>query len=80
MSDFDREISDLLSLQQKPLVPALDSEIQSILNRVRSKPIPQPTPEIQDDDKRINSLLLDIEKEFQDLDDILKEVDEVVKS
>jgi len=80
VSDFDREISDLLSLQQKPLVPALDSEIQSILNRVRSKPIPQPTPEIQDDDKRINSLLLDIEKEFQDLDDILKEVDEVVKS
>lgn len=64
VSDFDREISDLLSLQQKPLVPALDSEIQSILNRVRAKPPVQPTPTDQDDDKRINTLLLDIEKEL----------------
>ena len=60
-------------------MPALDSEIQSILNRVRSKPPVQPTPSHEEDDKRINTLLLDIEKEFQDLDDILREVDEVVK-
>jgi hypothetical protein len=39
----------------------------------------QPTPSHEEDDKRINTLLLDIEKEFQDLDDILREVDEVVK-
>ena len=32
-----------------------------------------------EEDQRINALLMDIEKEFQDLDDILREADEVVQ-
>ena len=86
MSGFDKEINDLLVLQGRPFISsstpsAIDADIQMILDRVRSKaPEPKVSLETKDDDSRINSLLLDIEKEFQDLDDILKEVDEVVNT
>ena len=86
MSGFDKEINDLLVLQGRPFISsstpsAIDADIQMILDRVRSKaPEPKVCLETKDDDSRINSLLLDIEKEFQDLDDILKEVDEVVNT
>ena len=86
MSGFDKEINDLLVLQGRPFISsstpsAIDADIQMILDRVRSKaPETKVSLETKDDDSRINSLLLDIEKEFQDLDDILKEVDEVVNT
>ena len=65
----------------------MDNEIQRILNQIKFKAAGGVESTLHDagktsneDDKRINTLLMDIEKEFQDLDDILKEVDEVVAS
>ncbi|TNV81659.1 hypothetical protein FGO68_gene4367 [Halteria grandinella] len=69
----------------------IDSEIQTILDRIKkdgksqsitAKATSNPKSkkqreENERDDKRINTLLIDIEKELQDIDDILKEVDDL---
>ena len=92
VTDFDREINEILALQNRPSSSAISDsshdEISKILERIKSQGSTRGNKiETQnrvnesqaEEDQRINALLMDIEKEFQDLDDILREADEVVQ-
>lgn len=56
----------------KRIIAQIKTNKESEFNEVKEKKMKD-----DEDEKRINSLLEDIEKEFADLDDILNEVDVV---